>query len=431
MRRLLLGVLLGAMGLGTWSMVAPAQAPVPTSPADPGRRPSRVTLTWRDDPARSQAVTWRTDALVGEAFAEIAEAGANPGFASLARRAPARTTAVVVPKGTAYYHEARFSALRPNTLYAYRVGDGATWSEWLQFRTAASDPLPFSFIYLGDADNDVRSLWARALRSAFLDAPRARFVLHAGGMVNVGESDEQWSEWFGAGSWINGMVAQVPVAGTHEYGRLNREDSRQLAPLWRPQFALPEDGPEGLSETVYSFDYQGARIIVLNSAEPTRLADQATWLEARLKNNPNRWTIVAFHDPIVAASADADNAAMRASWKPLLDKYDVDLVLMGRDHTYARGENLRGAGGRREEGGPVYVVSVSGARMSEPGKGQAWATRTGANIQMYQVIHVSAQALRFEARTVTGQLFDAFDLTRSRSGKRKFVDRKPELDGTY
>ena len=52
----------------------------------------------------------------------------------------ARLRAVPVPTGTAYYHEARFTALRPNTLYAYRVGDGSTWSEWFHFRTASMEP---------------------------------------------------------------------------------------------------------------------------------------------------------------------------------------------------------------------------------------------------------------------------------------------------
>ena len=223
-RRLLHGVLLCVLALGAWSMVAPAQAPIPVHSADPGRRPSRVVLTWRDDPARTQAVTWRTDALVEEAFAEIVEASANPGSTALARRSPARTTAVPVPAGTAYYHEARFTALRPDTQYAYRVGDGATWSEWFHFRTASVEPAAFSFIYLGDAEADVGSLWSRAIRAAFVDAPRARFVLHAGDLVNVGESDDQWGEWFGAGGWINGTVPQVPVVGNHEYGRVNRED---------------------------------------------------------------------------------------------------------------------------------------------------------------------------------------------------------------
>ncbi|AMY12773.1 Alkaline phosphatase precursor [Luteitalea pratensis] len=430
-RRLLHGVLLCVLTLGAWSMVAPAQAPIPVHSADPGRRPSRVVLTWRDDPARTQAVTWRTDALVEETFAEIVEASANPGSTALARRSPARTTAVPVPAGTAYYHEARFTALRPGTTYMYRVGDGGTWSEWFQFRTATVEPAAFSFIYLGDAEADVASLWSRAIRAAFADAPRARFVLHAGDLVNVGESDDQWGEWFGAGAWINGTVAQVPVVGNHEYGRVNREDPPQLTALWRPQFSLPEDGPEGLSETTYSFDYQGARVIVLNSAEDGRLADQAAWLESRLKDNKNRWTIVAFHHPVFSVAGDGDNAALRAAWKPLFDKYEVDLVLTGHDHTYGRGENLTEGGPRRDDAGTVYVVSVSGPKMFEVGKNRSWATRTGANLQLYQVVHVAPQSLRFEARTVSGQLFDAFEITKSRNGRRRFIDRKPELSGTY
>lgn len=430
-RHLMHGVLLCTLAVGVWSMAAPAQAPAPVPLADPGRRPSRVVLTWRDDPARTQAVTWRTDALVEEAFAELVEASANPGFPALARRSPARTTAVPVPAGTVYYHEARFTALRPNTLFAYRVGDGATWTEWFHFRTASVEPAAFSFIYLGDAHNDVRSLWSRALRSAFLDAPRARFVLHAGDLVNAGESDEQWDAWFSAGSWLNGMVAQVPVVGDHEYGRLNREDPRQLTTLWRPQFALPEDGPEGLSETAYSFDYQGARIIVLNSEESTHLEAQSAWLEARLKDHTNRWTIVAFHHPVFSVAGDRDNPALRSAWKPLFDKYDVDLVLTGHDHTYGRGENATEGAPRRDDPGTVYVVSVSGSGMDEIGKDRSWATRTGAQLQLYQVINVSPQSLRFEARTVNGQLFDAFEITKTRSGRRRFLDRKPELSGTY
>jgi hypothetical protein len=227
------------------------------------------------------------------------------------------------------------------------------------------------------------------------------------------------------------VVAQVPVAGNREYGRVNREDSGQLSSLWRPQFSLPEDGPEGLAETVYSFDYQGARVIVLNSVEDNRLVEQAAWLESRLKGNRNRWTIVAFHHPVFSVAADRDNPTIRSTWKPLFDKYDVDLVLTGHDHSYGRGENLADGPPRREDAGTVYVVSVSGPKMYEVGKSRTWATRTGAHVQLYQVVNVSPQSLRFEARTVTGQLFDAFEITKARNGRRRFIDRKPELSGTY
>lgn len=394
------------------------------------RMPSRVVLTWRDDPSRSQAVTWRTSGRVDEVFAELVEASANPALGALARRSPARTTPVQVGETTVYYHEARFTLLRPGTLYAYRVGDGTVWSEWFHFRTAEAEPAPFEFIYLGDAQNDIRSLWSRALRAAVLDAPQARFILHTGDMVNVGEADEEWHDWFAAGGWVNGTIAQVPATGNHEYARLDREAPRELSKFWRPQFALPEDGPEGLTETVYSFDYQGVRVIVLNSQRSDLIAAQTEWLEQRLRDNPNRWTVVAFHHPVFSLARTRDNPEIRDAWKPLFDKYRVDLVLQGHDHTYGRGENVGQGATRTEDAGTIYVISVGGPTMYEIGPGRDWATRTGQNLQLYQVIRVNGGSLRFEARTVTGRLFDAFELVKDDNGRRRFVDRKPENPAT-
>lgn len=416
-----------------WLVATPvAQSPPPGAAAatvDPARRPSRVVLTWRDDPARSQAVTWRTDTRIEEAFAEIAEASGNPGFAGLARRSPARTTPVNIDNHTVYYHEARFTLLRPGTPYAYRVGDGTVWSEWFHFRTASSEADPFEFIYLGDAEAEAGPHSSRALRAAFMDSPGARFVLHAGDLVNIGEADREWGEWFGAGGWLNAMVPQAPVAGDREYGRISRDDPRELSKFWRPQFALPEDGPDGLAETVYAFDYQGVRFIVLNSERGDLLAAQAAWLEARLQDNKNRWTVVAFHRPVFSMASDRDAPAIREAWKPILDRYRVDLVLQGHDHTYGRGEDP-GAAPRRDDAGTVYVVSVSGPKMNEIGAGRDWATRAGSNLQLYQVVSVGGASLRYEARTVTGQLFDAFEIVKDRSGRRRFVDRKPARPAT-
>ena len=67
--------------------------------------------------------------------------------------------------GTSYVHSLLFESLEPDTMYAYRVGDGDKhWSEWFQFRTAASTAKPFTFVYFGDAQVAIRSLWSRVIR---------------------------------------------------------------------------------------------------------------------------------------------------------------------------------------------------------------------------------------------------------------------------
>ena len=132
--------------------------------------PDRIVLTWTGDPATSQAVTWRTSTEVREALAEIAPAGPGPKFPENATTIPASSQALMTNLNTAHFHTVEFKDLKPSTKYAYRVGDGVNWSEWFHFTTASDQPEPFSFIYFGDAQNDVRSMWSRVIREAYGDA---------------------------------------------------------------------------------------------------------------------------------------------------------------------------------------------------------------------------------------------------------------------
>lgn len=393
--------------------------------------PDRIILTWQDDPAHTQAVTWRTDTSVKKALAQIAEAEPGPGFAAKAKDVPAATETHESDLGGAHYHSVQFKDLRPATRYAYRVGDGVNWSEWFQFSTASDKPEPFSFIYFGDAQNDLRALWSRVIREAHRDAPKASFMLHAGDLINNGNNDAEWGEWFGAGAWLNAMVPSVPTPGNHEYPRDRKRPltGRKLSTHWRPQFTLPENGPQGLEETVYWLDYQGTRIISLNGNEEH--LKQARWVDKVLEENPSKWTVITFHQPLFSTARGRDNPALRAAWKPIFDKHRVDLVLQGHDHTYARfkqevPENVTsGLNTRSPEGGTVYVVSVSGPKMYQLDR-QPTMRRAAENTQLYQIISVDGDVLKYEARTATGELYDAFRLRKHPGEINELVDEIPD-----
>lgn len=405
--------------------VAEAEAHRPTA------IPDRIIRTFAGDPARVIAVTWRTDASVAEAIAQLAPADAGPKFGARARTFRATSASLESDLGTARYHSVVFEDLAPSTLYAYRVGDGVNWSEWVHVRTASDQAEPFSFIYFGDAQNDIKSLWSRVIRGAYSDAPKARFIIHAGDLVNRANRDAEWGEWFGAGGWVNAMVPSFPSPGNHEYQRPegSPEGSKtELSRHWRPQFTLPENGPEGLKESAYYVDYQGARIVSLNSNE--RQEEQVSWLERVLADNPNRWTILTFHHPIYSAAKDRDNAKLRALWQPIFDKYKVDLVLQGHDHTYAR-SGLRaydnvptGVSGRDDRGATVYVVSVSGPKMYELQRGE-WMKRAAEDTQLYQIVSIDGDRLRYEARTAVGNVYDAFDLRKRQGERNELIERLP------
>lgn len=399
----------------------------------PTAAPDRIVLSWVGDPATSQAVTWRTDATVVRAIAAIALATDGPIRAEQSSTIDAVTTRLVTDRGEVRCHWANFQRLQPKTRYAYRVGDGVNWSEWSHFATAGAPGESFSFVYFGDAQNDIKSHWSRVIREAYRDAPKAAFLLHAGDLVNRSDRDDEWGEWFYAGGFIHRTVPCIATPGNHEYHKSTGpgadEKSRMLSRHWRNTFAFPENGPPELAETAYWMDYQGVRIISLNSNE--RLDEQAAWLGDVLVANRSRWTVITFHHPIYSSKKGRDNAELRRLWQPVFDRFGVDLVLQGHDHTYARSElmsqdaNLTtGATARSGNAGTVYVVSVSGPKMYDLGA-QPFMRRVAEDTQLYQIISISGGQLDYEARTATGRLYDGFTL-RKRPGKvNELVERIP------
>lgn len=413
----------------------PAAPPPPLRVPDrvrhlPTALPDRVVLTIPGDPATSRAVTWRTAVGARAALAQLALAGDNKRFEGKAATVRAATTPLKSDLSEAAYHSATFAGLLPKTVYAYRVGDGDNWTEWYQFRTAAREVEPFSFLYYGDAQNDIRDHWSRVVRESLRDGPRPAFLLHAGDLINHANADGEWGEWFAAGGWLNAGVPSVATPGNHEYAPL-----LGLSKHWRPQFALPENGPPGLGleETVYSFDYQGVRFISLNSN--TKQAEQIPWLESKLASRSGiKWVILTFHHPIYSTAMLRDSGKLRALWQPVFDKHGVDLVLTGHDHSYGRsgllvGDTNAGTGARAQDktGGTVYAVSVSGPKMYPLNK-QAWMKSSAENTQLYQVIHIDGDRLRYEAFTATGVSHDLFELRKQADGRNRLLERD-ELRG--
>lgn len=407
---------------------------LPAEHYKPSAMPSRIILTWSGDPATTQSVTWRTDTTVAKAFAEIIEADSGPIDAKKATRLTANSSTFESSLFITRAHHATFTGLKPATRYAYRVGDDVNWSEWLQFTTASNEARPFSFIYFGDAQNDLRSLWSRVIRESQRDLPKAAFFLHAGDLITTADDDAQWGEWFEAGGFLNGMIPSVPTPGNHEYAKDNPDDKestkRHLSKNWKAQFTLPQNGPPGLDETCYYIDYQGARIISLNSNEGP--LSQVEWLDKVLSNNPNRWTICTFHHPIFSTAKDRDNPDVRAAWKPLFDKYKVDLVLTGHDHTYGRSgleipQNVAtGLSLQSQDSGTIYVVSVSGPKMYNLNqKNREVFKRAAEDTQLYQLITVERDELRFEAKTAKGQLYDAFTLKKVEGQVNQLIEQTP------
>lgn len=406
----------------------------------PSKDPDRVILTFHGDPATKRAVTWRTDQRVEKAFAQIAKAEVNSDFVDKAVTVEANTEPFDLGqyKSNASlmvnYHSAIFEGLEPNTLYVYRVGDGGEfWSEWIQFRTAQKDYAPTQFVYFGDAQNEVLDHWSRVIRMAYQTAPNAAFVIHAGDLINNAHRDVEWAEWYKAGGFIHSQWTAIPVVGNHEFWHLTDEqEGRRLSIQWRPQFTLPMEKklPEELHETVYTIDYQDVRIVVLNSNE--LLEEQTKYIEKQLKKSKAKWNIITCHHSIFSPAKGRDFQFARENWKPILDKYNVDLVLNGHDHTYARGHvPIRTTDLANEKGlGTIYVTSVSGPKQYPLDRDQIKSysvngyvpDKAAEQTQFYQVITIEDDKLTYVAYTVLGEEYDRAVITKDfKTGKKELL----------
>lgn len=405
----------------------------------PSKDPDRIILTFNGEPATSRAVTWRTDTTVTKAVAQISVATVNSGFEDDSQTINAETEKfdLGLYKGNnslnVHYHSVNFEGLESNTLYAYRVGDGEDiWSEWIQFKTAIAEYSPTTFVYFGDAQNDVLSHWSRVIRMAYQTAPEASFVVHAGDLINRSHKDQEWAEWYKAGGFIHSQWTAIPAVGNHEFYPLEKEEAKQLAIQWRPQFTLPVEKtlPDKLHETVYTVDYQDIRIIVLNSN--THLEEQTPYLEEQLKTSTAKWNIITCHHSVFSPAEGRDFEFARKNWKPLLDKYNVDLVLNGHDHTYARGHvpTRTASTANDAEITTVYVTSVSGPKQYDLDEEQIEAysqdgytsDKTAEQTQFFQVISIEDNKLIYVAYTALGEEYDRAVLVKDfETGKKQLI----------
>ncbi|MET0447371.1 MAG: GH92 family glycosyl hydrolase, partial [Aeromicrobium sp.] len=404
-------------------------------PNAPKGVPERIILSATEDPSTSQYVTWRSRSPLN----------LTPSVEVRAKGGTARTVAVTqMPERTvdgypSRSQSARIENLTPDTDYEYRVSSGSNASEWLGFHTAKAKADPFSFLYFGDAQEGIDTVWPATLKAAHTAVPDARLSLFAGYLINVATSETEWTNWFNAVKTEGkaSSTQMLAAMGNHEIG------GDAFAPVFRDSFEYDADGPRAsdageyentygthmasvMKDSVYYTDYQGVRFVTMNANRddicplitPPGMAGfdcnkgrevwmqmQATWLDRVLKANPNKWSVMLTHQPIFSMAEGRDEDNWRRFIDPVLERNDIDLVLQGHDHTYARGSHLQNATNREGVStGPVYVVANSGAKQyalqGDPNvwtKNGAKVTKSFADTSTYQSISVDGDQLKYKS----------------------------------
>lgn len=264
---------------------------------------------------------------------------------------------------TYYANKVTITELKENTTYYYQCLVDGKWTSVKKFKTG--DTSNFSFLYVGDpqigaskgqtptesseaqsadiaARNDAFS-WNKTLTAAISEHSDVDFIVSAGDQINnTGDDNGQEREY--AGFLSADVLSNVPVAPT-----IGNHDSKFAN--YQNHFNVPNAYMEEQNATPagndYYYTYGDVLFIVLNTNN-YNCADHEALIKKAEQAAPNaKWKIVTFHHDIYGSGydhSDSDGIVLRTQLTTLLDKYDIDVVLQGHDHTYSRSYMLTSDG---------------------------------------------------------------------------------------
>jgi len=204
---------------------------------------------------------------------------------------------------------------------------------------------PYTFVSMADSrgsDNGVNDSVLTTL-AGLVVAQDPEFVVFQGDLVNGSATDatltSQLNHWRDvmAPIYSSDMYGAKIYAGT---GNHEIQGSGSEA-VWQGLFSdLPANGPAGETYMTYSFDYQNAHFVMLNT---DRYGSVHTlnydWLAADLAATSANHIFVMGHEPAypvgphVGSSLDVYATQRDAFWQ-LLDDYDVGIYFTGHEHLY-------------------------------------------------------------------------------------------------
>ena len=296
--------------------------------------------------------------------------------------------------GVAYdYNHVTVTGLEANTTYYYTVEKNGVQSEVQEYKTGSFDSV--KMLYVGDpqigaskgqpqsgevlaassgaantaARNDAFA-WNRTLEIATAQNPGVNFIISAGDQVNK-----------------TGQAKEEEYAGYHS-----------LNPDYTYHFNNPNATENGKTQAGgdYYYSYGAGLFIVLNTNNYNVAEHEKTIQEAIASAPDAAWRVVTIHQDIYGTGldhSDTDGMILRTQLTPIFDKYDIDVVLQGHDHTYSRSKLLYGDG--QTHGTYEFRLNADG---SDYDWDNAFNTQTDEKIPLYPE----------EGDTASTALHDAF-----------------------
>lgn len=370
-----------------------------------------VNLTMAENPAHSQTISWRS----GEKNNSFVEYKDESG--KIYACYPAVKYIIIDEKGL-YIYTAQLNNLNAGESYEYQIkADGEVLAEG-SFKTADGSGY-VKFAVFGDSQSIDYSVWRDTLLAAVSHNENLNFIVNNGDLVDNGNTYSEWQRWFKGGDGIFSNLNIVPVVGNHETFAKDyaKTFSFTMPTAFTEQFALPQNGPQGLKEQAYSFDYNNLHIIVLDSQfveESAFLKDalprQLEWLKEDLANSDKPWKIAFIHKPLYHNRADIQGTDSRLQKiADELKKGGAAAVFTAHDHVLAtsKKDNM------------VYMATGRSGTKTSPNKtAREWNDWyfNPLNEPVYTIVSIEKNSLTAKIYGRSGSLLYEWELCRAEEG---------------
>lgn len=260
------------------------------------------------------------------------------------------------------------TGLENSTKYFYSYGTNGNWSEAIEINTQNTEK--FSFILVGDPqigsslkntatgeseamgqDKSVRNdtfNWNNTLNKALSLFPNTSFMISAGDQISIRNKKATTEEALVyteneieyAGYLSPDALKSLPTATT-----LGNHDA--VSGNYSYHFNNPNASE--LGSTVgggnYYYTYGNTLFINLNTNN-RNIAEHKKFIEEAVNSaKDSTWRVVTLHQDIYGSgehSNEPEIVELRYSLVPIFEENNIDLVLTGHDHTYARSKILKG-----------------------------------------------------------------------------------------
>lgn len=292
--------------------------------------PRGVHLSITGDPDTTMTVTWFTDGALDPGT--LVMYGSDPGALE---RTVSGTSHTVPEQDDIRVHVATMTGLAPGETFHYRVGSPSGWSDEWSSHTAPQDGTPYRIVLF--ADQGVQDP-AAAVTNDMLQVD-ADLILIAGDLAYAENDHLRWNTWFDMNEPLFATTPMMSSIGNHE------GYSSHGSAAYTSRVSLPGN------EIYYSFDYAGIHYLVLQSTTSHATTEgifedmvdfaHADLQEAVARRDAGEIDFIAIlqHHPLYsnhASLARQYNTDLITWQEPILDAYDVDLLLTGHNHHYER-----------------------------------------------------------------------------------------------